>query len=60
MREVGELAEISLAIRDMVRNRGHLLSSVKTHKAKDSFASMAQMREETELKNHLALNCCIL
>lgn len=60
MREVGELAEISLAIRAIVRDRGHLLSPVKTHKAKDSFASRAQMREKPELKHHLPLNCQIL
>lgn len=50
MREVGELTEILPAIRAIVRNRGHLLAPVKTHKAKDSFASRSQMRDETKLK----------
>lgn len=52
MRQVGELVEISLAIRAIVRNHGHLLSPVKTHKAKNEFASRAQMWDETKLKNH--------
>lgn len=55
MREVGELTEILPEIRDIVRNRGHLLAPVKTHKAKDSFASRGQMRDETKLKKSFSL-----